>query len=372
LYDDLSPSPYAGFSIVPVTAYRDVSMRTANHFGIVELMKDPQVEVNKRWSQALNMLNQQVQPGIYAETDAFVDDKQAEQSMKEAGAITWVNSGVLASGKIQERTVPTFPNAPMQMEQFSQDIMKKITGINPDLLGQDRGRQEPGIVVRLRQQQGMTLLKPLFKNVNHMKKELFKRQLAIIMQYMPDRQILRILGQNDRYQIDRETGVIYDKILNLSANIRAIRDLDYNIIAEPAPGNMTKRMLELTALIEMSERFPVPPDQIIEKMEIPESDKQRWLEYIKQQEEASANQQRELLETQVSMEDRKIKVDETKNILDFVVDLAKIKQMAEKDEKKLVSDFAKLSIQEQANILQFATEAAKVVATAQNQGGANE
>jgi hypothetical protein len=166
LYDAVSPLPYDGFSIVPMFAFKDVSKKTANHFGLVRLMKDPQKEVNKRWSQALNMLNQQVQPGVYAETEAFVDERQALVSMKEAGSVTWVQAGTLTQGKLKERTVPTFPNAPMQMEQFSQDIMKKITGINPDLLGQDRGRQEPGVVIRLRQQQGMTLLKPLFKAYN--------------------------------------------------------------------------------------------------------------------------------------------------------------------------------------------------------------
>jgi hypothetical protein len=77
LFDGNSPLPYKGFSICPVFAYRDVSQRTPNHFGIVRLMKDPQKEVNKRWSQTLNMLNQQVQTGLFAETDAFVDKRQA-------------------------------------------------------------------------------------------------------------------------------------------------------------------------------------------------------------------------------------------------------------------------------------------------------
>ena len=111
LYDDVSPFPYKGFSVVRTIASADVSQRTANNFGIVRLMKDPQREINKRWSQALNMLNQQVQPGIYAETDAFVDERQAQQSMKVAGDITWVNAGALTGGRIKERTVPRFPDA---------------------------------------------------------------------------------------------------------------------------------------------------------------------------------------------------------------------------------------------------------------------
>jgi hypothetical protein len=375
LYDDVSPLPYKGFSIKPTLAYRDVSKRTMNHFGLVKLMKDPQQEVNKRWSQALNMLNQQVQPGVYAETDAFVDQNQAEQSMKEAGAITWTQAGALTGNKIKERTVPTFPNAPMQMEQFSQDIMKKITGINPDLLGQDRGRQEPGVVVRLRQQQGMTLLKPLFRNFNAMKKGLFKRQLAIIMAYMPNRQIKRILGENERYRIDSDQGIIIDTlsidpktgIPSRVASIRNIRDLDFNVRSETAPGNLTKRMLELTVMLEMQKNFPVPPEQIIEKLDIAETEKAQWLEYIKGQQAMAMQEKQKMLQLEAGFKDREIKVDEQKNILDFLIDMTKIKQMAEKDEKKLVSDFKKLSLDAQEAILKFT---AQVADTAQKDNAA--
>jgi hypothetical protein len=366
LYDDVSPLPFPGFSIVPTFAYRDVSKRSQNHFGLVRLMKDPQREVNKRWSQALNMLNQQVQPGVYAETDAFVDERQALQSMKVAGDITWVNAGALTGGKIKERTVPSFPNAPMQMEQFSQDIMKKITGINPDLLGQDRGRQEPGVVVRLRQQQGMTLLKPLFRNFNFMKKELFKRQLAIIMSYMPDEQIIKVLGQNDRYQIDPQSGIITDMMsaqqdeqgnvvgYTRQADLRDVRSLEYNVVAEEAPGNMSKRMMELQALLEMQERLPIPPEQIISKMELSATEKDRWLEYIKQQEQAAVEKQDRLEALEIQFKEREIANDENQTKLDFMVDMAKIKQMAEKDEKAMATKFAQLKQDEQDQYLQFA------------------
>jgi len=367
LYDDVSPLPFPGFSLVPTIAYRDVSQRTNNHFGLVRLMKDPQREVNKRWSQALNMLNQQVQPGVYAETDAFVDATQAQQSMKVAGDITWVNAGALSSGRIKERTVPTFPNAPMQMEQFSQDIMKKITGINPDLLGQDRGRQEPGVVVRLRQQQGITLLKPLFRNFNKMKKELFKRQLSIIMAYMPDQQIKKILGQNDRYEITPE-GIIIDKasaqqdpntgqeFYTRQANIRDFRSLEYNIKAEQAPGNMTKRMMELQVMLEMQDKVPVPPDQIIEKLDLSATEKERWLEFINEQQQKEQEDRQRLENMEVQFRDRELKTDETKNQQDFMINMAKLKQMAEKDEKSMKTKLAQLDQADKAAMMSFAAQ----------------
>ena len=355
LFDDVSPLPYEGFSIVNMFAFTDISKRTMNHFGIVRGMIDPQKEINKRWSQALNMLNNQVQPGVFAEIDSFVDELQAKQSMKEPGGITYLNAGALSSGMIQERNLPTFPNAPMQMEQYSQDILRKITGINPDLLGQDRGRQEPGVVIRLRQQQGITLLKPLFRNFNLLKKGVFQRMLSVIVKYMPDEQILRILGESDRYQIDPNTGVITDKATKMQADLRNVRDLGYNVKSEQSPGNMTLRMLELSALMEMQQAgFPVDPLQVIEKMELPASEKARWTQYIQQQQEAQAKAAEEEKQTAIQLEQAKLGVQKEKNSLDFILGSAKIDQMESKDDKKMQMDVARLDLDQRKSVAEFA------------------
>jgi hypothetical protein len=374
LYDDLSPLPFDGFSIVPMFAFKDVSQRTSNHFGIVRLMKDPQREVNKRWSQALNLLNQQVQPGIFAEVEAFLDLDQASTSMKEPGSVTLLNSGGL--GKMKERTMPQFPNAPMQMEEFSQGIMRKITGINPDLLGQDRGRQEPGVVVRLRQQQGTTLLKPLFKSYKGMRKQLFRRILTIIMEFMPNEQMLRVMGKNEKYEFDPQAGILVDKETELVADIRDVRNIEYNVTVEEAPGNMTKRTFELSAFMEMQEKgFPVPPEVIIERMDLPASDKKKWLEYINSQQEGQAKQQEEMLAKEIEFKDREISNDEKETIMDFLVAVAKVNQAAEKDEKKLKGTAAQLDQAADQTMLTFL---ASMAATAvqekgiDKQGAANE
>lgn len=371
LYDDDSPLPYEGFSICNMIAYRDPSGRTNNHFGVVRIMKDPQKEINKRWSQALNLLNQQVQSGVFAETDAFVDQRQAEESMKEAGSITWLNPGAINQGKFKERTIPRFPNAPMQMEQYSQDILKRISGINPDLLGQDRGRQEPGVVVRLRQQQGMTLLKPLFTNYNNMKKNVFKRMLSIVMEYMPDEQIMRIIGQNERYKIDKNTGVIVDTATKLQANIRDIRNLEYNINADSASSSMTQKMYELTALLEMQKAgMPVDPLVIIEKMELPISDKLRWIEFINSQQQAQQQMQQKQMESEMEFKDREVSAEENRDQMDFVVDMLKIKQMANKDDKKMITSFAQLDQQSKQMLANFTSQ--MITTLAQKQGKDNE
>lgn len=357
LYDNASPLPFDGFSVVPMFAFKDVSQRSANHFGIVRLMKDPQKEINKRWSQALNLLNQQVQPGVFAEVDAFMDLEQAQASMKEPGSVTLLNSGGM--GKMQERGMPTFPNAPMQMEEFSQEIMRKITGINPDLLGQDRGRQEPGVVVRLRQQQGTTLLKPLFRSYKKMRKQLFRRVLSIIMEFMPNEQLLRIMGQGERFIVDKQSGMLIDQASidpqtgqpTTVANIRDVRNIDYNIQMEEAPGNMSKRMMELTAFLEMSERYPVPPELIINRMDLPSSEKKQWLEYIRSMEQQQAQQQEMMMQAEMAFKDRELTAEEKAIMYDFLIDVAKVNQQAHKEEIKQSTAEKQMEVQAQKTIL---------------------
>jgi hypothetical protein len=68
LFDDDSPLPFPGFSICPLFVFTDASKRTANHFGIVRLMKDPQREINKRFFWGGNI--------GFAVDDIFLENSQ--------------------------------------------------------------------------------------------------------------------------------------------------------------------------------------------------------------------------------------------------------------------------------------------------------
>lgn len=383
LFDDVSPMPFDGFSVVPIVAYKDASGRTPFHFGIVKGLIDPQREVNKRWSQLLNLLNQQVQPGLFAETDAFVDQNQAEASIKSAGSITWVNPGTIQKGKFQERGMPQFPAAVMQIEQYSQEIMKRISGINPDLLGQDRGRQEPGVVIRLRQQQGTILLKPLFKNFNTFKKQVYQRAISIIMQNMPFQQMARILGQTEKYEFDPQQGIIIDKETQLIANVKDLENLQYNITPEESSGNMSKRMLELSAMLEMQNTgFPVPPESIINKMDISAEEKERWKAYIQQMQEQEQQMHEQAMQAELQKSEAELQIDAEKNeisregnILDFLLGAMKISNQDAQLEHKEKSNVLDFVANNQDRLTKLITEMAKVDAqrkaaeVAKTQGG---
>jgi hypothetical protein len=306
-------------------AYKDKRNGISNYYGVVRLLKDPQREINKRWSQTLNLLNNQVQGGVFAEVDAFDDIVQAEDSMKESGAITWLKKGAIGKGKLQEKRIPTFPDAPMRMQEFANMALRFISGINPDLLGHDSGRQEPGVVVRMRQQQGMTIISKIFNNFNNAKLKIFQNILYCVAKFMPDSQIMRILGEGDRYSI--ENGVILDKKTNQQAMIRDVRNLEYNVNIQSAPGNMTKTMMELNILQEMAKSgMPIDPKIIIEKLDLPGDEKLAMTQFIESQQKNQMMMAQKEMEFQHGLEQAKVQQKDKISDLKRQLDALKLKQ----------------------------------------------
>ena len=296
VYDDDSPIPFDGFSVVQCVAYSDASGRTTNDYGVTRPLKDPQREVNKRWSQALNMINNNVQPGVIVEENTFVDDDQGQDSLKTVGGVTMVKEDALKDKRIEVLKPPPFPVAAMQMEEAAKSMLNEISGINPELMGQDRGRVESGPVIRLRQQQALSILKTLMDASKRLKKGDFERTIAIVMEYMPDEQLVDILGDSERYVI--EGNVITDVDSQLSADIRDVRSVKFNVKSEAMPASGSRRILELSIFMEMQKEagIPVDPKVLIDKTDLSASDKKRWNEYIQAQQEAAQKDKADQLE----------------------------------------------------------------------------
>jgi hypothetical protein len=123
----------------------------------------------------------------------------------------------------------------------------------------------------------------------------------------------------------------------------------------------------------MSQIIPVPPNQIIEKLDISATEKQAWLQYIENQQ----NQEAEMLDHQMEMEmektDREFTLKEQETQLDFLVDMAKIQQMAEKDEKAMATKLEQMDSTERGSVMQFAAQMFQIASAAEQnaKGGDN-
>lgn len=288
LYEGESPLPYRGFSIVPCFGYKNKSHQKVTHFGVVDPVIDSQVNVNKKHSEILNLMKNQIK-GIMAEEGAFVDLQQAKDTITDSNEITWLKDGAIAGNKVQDKGGVSVSPGLVQIFQMDADSIKKISGINTDLLA-DSDKDVPGVVIQLRQKQGMLLLERLFQNNKRMRAATARRKLAIISKYMPESQLQRILGANEDYQI--QDGVITHARKGYVANLREVRDLEYNIVIAESPDNMSRQMFHLSTYMEMlSKGMPVDPKAVIEKMDLSATEKDRWVDYIDEREQQAAEAQ---------------------------------------------------------------------------------
>jgi outer membrane protein OmpA-like peptidoglycan-associated protein len=357
LFDGDSPIPYDGFSIVREHAYTDKSGDQVDYFGIVKDLIDPQIEADKRWSQTLNLYLKQSQGGYFVEKGAIEDATQWKDTINAPGEDTLVSDGAISGAKIKEKKIAELPTASLQLNEFAQDLLKKISGVNPDLLGMDRGRQEPGVVIRMRQQQGLILLNNIFDNHHRTIKKMAERVFAIIMAYMPNAQIRRILGDSKNYIFKGD--LVADVKNKVVAPLRNIKDLKYNVDVRESPANMTKTMAQLAIFMDMmSKGFPVDPEVIIEKLDITQAEKTKWIEYVKQTQQSQTQSQQAQLQLKAQADQGKLQIAEKKLELDAQkgqagtgMEMEKLRQKELEDRRNFDMELAKLDQEGQRMVM---------------------
>jgi len=358
LWEGDSPVYKKNFSLCRMQAYMDKSKRRHQAYGLVKLIIDPQKECNRRWMHTLKLLSKQG-VGVMAEIDAFHDLSQATDSWADPDAITFMAKGGLQ--KFKEKTVPDFPAAPMKLEEMNKDAMKQITGINPDLMGMAQQRREPGINLKMRQQQGLTMLAKLFKNHKRTLKEIYKRKVEVIVRFMPDTQMRKILGETEKYVF--KDGYIIDQKRGLIAPIRKVRDLNYNIRMEDAPGGMNKLMYELTMFMDMMEKgFPTNPNTIIDKLDLSPLEKADWKKFIADGQKSKQQVQ----QVEFKLKQAKIQLDSKKHADTMKLEGKKIQLdvQGEKDKLTVTADVeeGKLQQKDKSSQMDFAVKMADMEA----------
>lgn len=299
LYDDPTPIPIDGFSIVSNICHLDQNNMP---YGKVRMLRDPQSEVNKRLSQTLHLLVQQTQPGVFAEEGAFANQRQAEESLKMAGSVTVVTAGAIAGSKFKERTVPQLPDAPLQIHQQAIRLIDLISGIYTDSLMEPRGVPEAAATAQLKHRQSLLSMRPVMRGFNSYQRQLFRKLISLIVRAMTDAQIASLLGNSKRYRI--EGHVIVDLETGKQASLESMREVRYKIEVRPADENSSTRILELQTLMGLlSAQMPVDPDVIIDYLSLPSDRKDQLRRYVAQQakgQAAAAEQQIKTSEAQLA------------------------------------------------------------------------
>lgn len=188
-------------------------------FGLVEVMRDPQMWANKWLSQTLHILNTTAKGGIIAEKDAFADQRQAQETYAQPDAITWANKDAISKGKIMQKPGAGIPTSYVNLLEFAIASIRDATGINLELLGL-RDANQPGILEHQRKQAAMTILATLFDSLRRFRKQVGRVRLFYIQEYLSDGRLIRVAGQDGQELVP----LMRDQTMG-----------DYEVIVEDAP-----------------------------------------------------------------------------------------------------------------------------------------
>jgi hypothetical protein len=99
--------------------------------------------------------------------------------------------------------------------------------------------------------------------------------------------------------------------------------------------------------------FPVEPSVVISRLDLPASEKKKWLQFIEGQQQSQQQMVEQQQQQEQANKDRELSLDEKKAIMEFIIDSAKVNQQAEKDEKKMATSDAQIEQASNAAILSF-------------------
>lgn len=259
-----------GFPFVPVVGFYEPEISDARYRlqGIVRCMRDPQAEVNRRRSKMLDIIDSQITTGWQAKEGSVANPKSLYQAGQ--GQVIWMKTSNQLTDA-QRLPPPDIPAGLMQLnELFDKDIVE-IPGANAELMGsvESGDIQIAGILAKMRQGQGLTILQDLFDNYRLSKKVLGGKIIrAIQNNWYPDKVAKVTGGQPTRQFFSRDFGK-YDAI--------------------PVEGVLSdsQRQMYASQLLSLkAQGAPIPWGQILEHVAI--QNKSLLLEAIAKEEQAQA------------------------------------------------------------------------------------
>ncbi len=290
-------APINRFSFRFMTGLRD---KNKNYwFGLVRLMRDPQMWANKWLSQILHIINTNAKGGVIVETDAVTNVSKFEENWAKPNGIVQVNPGGIQ--KILQKEAPRYPEGLDRLLQYAMSGINDITGVNTELLGL-ADRIQPGVLEAQRKQAGITILSAFFDSKRRYSKEQGRVLIQFIQKYISDGRLIRVVGQE---------GAKYVPLMKQEDV------MEFDIIVDEAPSspNMKDRVFSvLVALLPplLQAGIPVPPD-ILDYAPIPDALAQKWKETLNNNPQKQQMQQLQDMLMQLEVQGKSLENQETES-----------------------------------------------------------
>ena len=250
LHWDYSPYKHDEYPIVPFYGYLD---RFNYPYGVPRNIRGQNEEINKRRSMALALLKSR---RVTVEEKAVDNPNKLQDIYEEANKLDGfivVKEGKINAVKVEEMAELYRPQVDLLLQ--SEREIQEVSGANADALGY-KSSQVSGIAIERKQEQGNTILAPIFGNKRRSEKRLGELIIPEIQSQWRGEKILRVTdrltGAKKWVHLNqREQGPMGE--ITLRNNITQGK---FDCVVSEAPATDTVREQHLNMLIEWVKKSP--------------------------------------------------------------------------------------------------------------------
>jgi hypothetical protein len=262
----------------------------------VEEVKDPQREINKRHSQAIDIINKQANYNWIIDDDVFKgarEEEEFKQNSSTPGFVIKVNSMRNMPEKVEGSKMPSEIVAMMDL---SSNKLREIMNIPAEASGFSE-REFSGIALQEKKQSTQMANQFLFDNLDSAKRILAKRVMVKVQEIYDVERIVRLVN-NSRPQSDSD---VQKNQINESEAAAMLENEDlmkYDVVSTPSFTSPTARTANFAIIFELAKQGVIQdPSIIIGASDIP--NKAEILGQLAQAAQASQEAEKQKQNTEV-------------------------------------------------------------------------
>lgn len=270
-------SPYPSYT---KTGYFPYFRRGATR-GMIDDLIDPQMEINKKRSVMVDVLNRSQNSGWVYE-DGTLDPEQ-EQNLRRYGAspgihVKW-KRGANANAQEPRRLEPgNYPQGLDRLEDKAANDLHEISGINESALGQ-LDQVQSGRAIEARQRQAVLSIQLYTDNFTRSKKLQGRKHLEIYQNHYTEQRVYRVIGEDSKmatYEINK-------KVTTGDNSVTRMNDITlgrYSVSIDEVPISATFKQGQFEEVMMLLEKLgpmgaqlaQTAPELIIDMTSLPRKD----------------------------------------------------------------------------------------------------
>lgn len=296
LLEDSYPAEVAAdkFHIIPVYATK----RGNKFWGKMELIKSPQINLNKRMSQLVDILNRMTAYGYYYDDGTFADEKDKKHFLENSTKPGFMQRVADVNNPPKKEEGVKFPSELANMVQM--DVQRIIDMMNVQV--DSAGANESGSKFLQRQRSRMAGNEQLFDNLRLAKQQIGRMLVHMIqMYYRPERLYRMLESANTREPVELGGQPLSNFPPEEIIRLLTEKDLTkVDIDVTESPHTPTARIAAGMLLQELAQAgAQIPPEAIIQSTMLPERMKRQILDSIAASQEAANAAAKETAEAEV-------------------------------------------------------------------------